>query len=599
MSMEKIKNVYDLVEEGQKDYENQTGIKLEEGWSWSMKGHLSRSYLYLNSQFEDNNENRDLRPNKNIVLPIMNVQYRTEGFDVKDINLYVNNPDEYFKSLLVNKYHNKWALENGMDTFIDDMVVSYCNYGGVLVKKTDDARPEVIDLRTLAFCNQTDILVYPFAIEYEYSPAELRKANKKWGQDSYGATVDIEELIVLAKKEDDKTIKVYEVHGLLPKNWLIESDTDEYDEEEEDVHQIQVISFYKKEDESKQGVTLFKHKEPELPFKFLARDKVEGRALGRGGIEELFESQIWTNWDEIKVTEMLEAASKTLFWSNDPTFKSKNNLSNVDNNEVLGVMGEGKIGQLDTYPRNLAVFNDSVERWFKQAQLLGGGPDPLMGETPTAGTPFKLYEAQQIEGKGMHKYRQGQLAVFMDEIYRDWVLPHLAREIVKEQEFMQELSADEMQMVMDKVMTKKTNDFKKRMILSLQEIDEDLVADYQEQVKTDVIKQGNKRFFKILKDEMKDTKLSVLTNIAGKQKNLALLTDKLVNVLRQYIATPQIRQDPEMTKLLNTILESSGLSPIMFGPAPAQQQQTQPSNSTQPLQALGEGGVNQQQAQQV
>ena len=50
---------------------------------------------------------------------------------------------------------------------------------------------------------------------------------------------------------------------------------------------------------------------------------------------------------------------------------------------------------------------------------------------------------------------------------------------------------------------------------------------------------------------------------------------------------------------LNTILESSGLSPIMFGPAPAAAMPVQGSAATQPLQQLGESAVNQQQAQQV
>jgi len=87
--------IYDFIEEQEKAYEKP--ITLEDGWDWSMKEHLRRSFLYLNSQFEQKNEDRDLRPNKNIVLPIMNVHYRTEGFDVKDIELFVDNPDEYFK----------------------------------------------------------------------------------------------------------------------------------------------------------------------------------------------------------------------------------------------------------------------------------------------------------------------------------------------------------------------------------------------------------------------------------------------------------------------------------------------------------------------
>jgi len=596
-----METIFTFIEDQKPEYEKP--IELASGWNWSMKEHLNRSYLYLNSQFEEDNENRDLRPFKNIVSPILNIEYRTEGFDVKDIELYVDNKDEYFKSLLIKKYHDKWALENDIDTFIDDMVESYCDFGGALVRKTKQAKPEVIDLRSLVFCSQNDLLNNPFGILHEMSFAKLRREAKLRGWGEEGADIDIDDLIALVKKEDKDVVEIYEVHGNMPIEWLEEDET--YTEEsEKDVGQIQVVAFYKDENNQRQGVCLFKKKMPELPFKLVKRDKRQNhnRALGVGGVEELFEPQVWTNWNEVKITEMLGSASKTLFVSDDPTFKSRNNLNNAENNEVFSVQEGKSLGQVDTFPRNLVVFNDSVERFWQHAQLVGSAPEPLLGETPSSGTPFKLYEAQQIEGKGMHKYRQGKLAVFMDEIYRDWILPHLAREIVKEQNFMQELSSDEMQVVMEKVLTKKTNEFKKRMILGLQDINEELIADFQEQVKADFVKGGNKRFFSILKDEMKDISLSVMTNIAGKQKNLALLTDKLVNVLRQYIATPEIRQDPEMTKILNTILESSGLSPIMFTPSPVQaqpQQQQQGGGSTQPLQALGQGGVKQQEAQQI
>ena len=578
-------NIFDYITGEEVNYTKP--VDLEDGWGWSMKDHLRQSFLYLNSQFSTENENRLLRPFKNIVLPILNISFRTEGFDVKDIELYVDNPDEYYKSLLIRKYHQRWALENSIDTFIDEMVESYCTYGGVLVRKTNKAKPEVIDLKSLAFCNQHNLVDYPFAIKHEMSFAELRREAKGRGWGGEGADVDIESLIDLVKKEDKNTVEIYEVHGSLPIEWL--NDEEIVGESEKDVNQLQIVAFYKKEDKSKQGVCLFKKQMPELPFKFLKRDEIKNRALGRGGVEELFDSQIWTNWNEVKITEMLDAAAKTLFFSDDLSFKSRNNLNSVNNNEVLSVQEGKKIGQLDTYPRNLAVFNDSLDRFWQHAQILGSAPDPVMGETPTSGTPFKLYEAQQIEGKGMHKYRQGKLAVFMDEIYRDWILPHFGKEIVKKQVFMQELSADEVQEVVEKVVIKKANDFKKRMILGLQEIDEQMVDMYKQKMREDWMKGGNKRFFEILKDEMRDISFSVMTNIAGKQKNLALITDKLTNVLRQVISTPQILQDPEMVKLFNQIMESSGLQPINFRPAPVQ---AQLGGSTQPLQQMAQ--TNQQ-----
>ena len=476
-----METIFDYIKNEETNYAKP--VELVDGWFWNMKDHLRQSYLYINSQFYLDNDNRDLRPFKNIVLPILNIQFRTEGFDVKDIELYADNKDEYFKSLLIKKFHDKWALENKMDTFIDETVESYCMYGGVLVRKTKKARPEVIDLKSLAFCNQNDLLNYPFGILHEMSFSELRKEGKARGWGGEGADIDIETLIELIKKEDKDMAEIYEVHGNMPIEWL--NDEEIIDESEMDVGQVQIIAFYRDQENHKQGVTLFKKEMPKLPFKFLKRDEIKNRALGRGGVEELFESQTWTNWNEVKIAEMLNSAAKTIFTSDDPTLKSRNNLNNVDNNEVISLQEGRALIQVDTFPRNLEKFNESVDRFFQHAQLLGSASDPLLGETPSSGTPFKLFEAQQIEGRGMHKYRQGKLAVFMDEIYRDWILPHLSSEIVKEQNFMQELSADEMQEVMDKILIKKTNEFKKKKILGMQEVNDDLLNDFQEQVRAD------------------------------------------------------------------------------------------------------------------
>jgi len=582
-------NVFEYVKQGEVGY--QKPITLEDGWNWSMKDHLRRSYLYKNSQFEEQNENRDLRPNKNIILAILNVQYRSEGFDVKDIELYVNSVVEYYKSFLVKKFHDNWALENNIDTFIDETVESYCDYGGTLVRDIMSSRPEVVDLRTIAFCNQTNILAYPFCIKHTFSPSQLRE-NDMWGKDSNGATIDIESLITLCK--DEKEIIVYELIGTLPSEWL---DVRVKEEGIMDTQQIQVIAFYKKEGDDRQGVCLFKKRLPKLPFKFLARDEIKGRALGRGGVEELFEEQSWTNWNEIKVTEMLEAASKIIHLSDDPQVASKHptGLKNLSSNEIIQV-GEGKKGvwQMDTSPRTLQLFNNAIDRWYNSAQTKGSAQDSMMGETPNSGTPFKLYEAQIIQSQGMHKYRQGKIAVFMEEIYRDWIIPHAENEIVKDNTFLSELSSEELQKTVDQVTINRTNEAIKERLLSGINVTPEEQAIMMQNGKNAYLK-DNKKFIEILKDEFKKKSLSVRANIAGKQKNLAMLTDKLVNVMRQYIDMRSKGVDPTgLDPILNTILESSGMSPIMFSypNQPVQQQQGQPNN--QGLQQLSQ--INQKNA---
>ena len=568
-------NIYNYIRTQEAKY--QKPIDLEDGWSWSMKEHLRLSFLQLNSQFSEDNDDRTLRPNKNIVLGIMNVAFRTLDFDVKDIELFVDGADGYYKSFLSKKYHEKWALDNEMDTFIDDTIYSYQTYGGVMTKNIGKKRPIVVNLRNLAFCSQRDILSYPFGIKHTLSIKEIRDM-EQWGTDANGADIDKETFISMILKEDKDEAELYEVVGN-PQYWG----------QEDGELEVNIVSYYKNQENQEIGVTLYKKRLPKLNYKFLKRDKVENRALGRGGVEELFQSQIWTNWNEIKLAEMMESASKTIMLTDDKQLLAKHptGLKGLDNLSIVETTSEGKgLWQADTFPRNLEKFNNDVDRWLSHAQTLGSAADSLLGEEPNSGTPFALFQAQQIEGKSMHKYRQGQLAVFFDEMYRDWILPHIRTEIVNDISFLSELSADEMMEIAESISENVSNRERNERVLK----GEVLLPGENEQRKADilegVLKGGSNKFINILKKDFSSEKLSVRTNIVGKQKKLALLTDKMVSFVRQILATPQIRQDPEMIKWTNTILESSGISPMMFSATPMLQEAQ--GGSTEALKGVSE-----------
>src|SRR3990167_2568665 len=131
-------------------------IEVAGNYFWSFFEHVLKSVLYKFSQFvKGPDENK---PFKNIIRPILNLQYRAEGFDVKDIELFINDSEKYYKSFLIKKYHEKWAREKEMDTFIDSLVESYVDFGGALVKRMKNGMPEVVPLQRIAFCDQTDLL---------------------------------------------------------------------------------------------------------------------------------------------------------------------------------------------------------------------------------------------------------------------------------------------------------------------------------------------------------------------------------------------------------------------------------------------------------
>jgi hypothetical protein len=199
--------------------------------------------------------------------------------------------------------------------------------------------------------------------------------------------------------------------------------------------------------------------------------------------------------------------------------------------------------------------------WQENRDEVSGVGEALRGENPNSGTPFRLQALVTNSALSRHKYRKGKLAVFMDEIYRDWVLPKIAEEIVKEQVFLAELTLEELQEVARKVAQSRTNKLIIFKILNGDLISPEEVEAIKARIEQDFLKTGKKQFLKILKGEMEGEKLDVFTNIAGKQKDWSALTD----IYKQLLATG----DPRAAKLLDRILDISGLSPLDLGEIPS------------------------------
>jgi hypothetical protein len=110
-----------------------TGVPVVDGYEFKMADHIRLSTLAKVGKFSTGADD-GMRPYKNIMKPILNVEYRSEGFDLKDIEPFVNDSDNYYKSLLVRRFHDKWARKNDIDTAIDESVESYVDYGIILAK---------------------------------------------------------------------------------------------------------------------------------------------------------------------------------------------------------------------------------------------------------------------------------------------------------------------------------------------------------------------------------------------------------------------------------------------------------------------------------
>lgn len=581
--VEKIPAIYEYVLSEEAGFRT-SRVPLSSNWrDWNMGEHIDRSYTLKNSRFYQGTQDYR-RPFNNIILPIANVNYRTEGFDVKAVQLYVDNAENYHKSFFARKFHNWWAKENGIDTAIDESVESYFDYGLTLVKNVNEARPEVVQLQQIAFCDQTDIMSGPLCLKHHMSISEMLEMKGKWND------IEIDKAVLMSRHSKDadsadgdtvktpgKYVEVYELHGMFPESWLgpekmggAWEDTGKYSP------QVHIVTYYISDDGKNQnGITLFKGKEPKPIFKALKRDPIFGRACGRGGIEELFHPQIWTNYSELHISQMLEVASKVVLKTNKRKVMALNNFSNMKHGQILDLDGDGKLEQLVLQPNNKVAFDNYVNKWEQVARTIGSASDPALGLNPTSGTPLGTTELVTQQGIGIHEYRQGKIAEFWQEIYRDWTLPHLAREINKGHEWLDELSLDELQDVAEKISNKEVNERVKQLVLAGKVPTQEEADKFKALFKDLFMQGGEKRFIETMKDEFRNLPMDVEISISNKQKNMAETVSKLNSVFRTLFvpgAIQVIQQNKGMADLLNSILEASGLSPVNFGSITSQQE---------------------------
>ena len=583
-------------------------VQLGDNWFWNFRKHVQLIFHLKHGVFFTG-ENNFLRAFKAVMEPMLSLNYWTEDIEVKDITFFIESASGRVLSFFLKKYHDeRFVREHNIDSILDDITESDIDYGGVLVQKTTDSA-EVLALNTVAFCDQTDIMGGPVAFKMHFAPDKLRQMSKAgWGEESNGATMSLDELIMLAgdtrdadstldqkkNKVPGKTVEVYIIpSGSLPEAYL--KDNGNFDDW---YPQAQVVAFYTDKDKKKQGVTLYRKEDDGKRIKFHTSQKVSGRALGRGAGEALVPDQVWTNFLEIHKMQMLEAAAKTPLYTDDQTFTNKNRIQQMENLEIVTVEEGKEIRQVPTAAvANIQLYATSIDEWYQHAQLMSSAFDPLMGKEASAGTTFRGQERVVAQGRGSHDRRRGKRAKFVEELYRDWWIPQMVRGITKGPEFIADLTVEEMTWVADQLATNHVN---RRIIDGM--LKGELMTPEERDLagkvfKDAFVKGGSKQLLKILKDDFEGVEIKMGINIAGKQKDLVNLSDKLLSVFQFIFANPagfqQAMQIPALATSFNDLLEFSGMSPANFSTllaAPAiAPQPVQPGQQPQPAPTLALG----------
>ena len=571
-------NVFDYIKQEENTWKTEK-VPLTNSKEWNMKDHIERCMNVANGWFH-NGENDGLRPYNDIVTPIIDVAFRLEGFDVKDIVPFVDDIEENYKSFLIKKYHPQWARKNELDTFIDEVVESSVIYDLVLIKNLNQSRPEVVKLQDIAFCDQTDILSGALCIKHQYSIPQLLSYKGKWDDDK------IDEAIIMAQAEKtistatdrkvktpSKYMEVYELRGSFPETWL-----DKEGDENVYTPQLHIVTYYTAKDGSKNGIKLFDGKDKKLSdnFKALKIDQVRshGRACGKSIVERLFEPQVWNNYSGIKIKKMLDSAVNLLQTDSEEYGNMK--ISDLKEMRVLKHEPGRPISRVDMNLQNVTELTNYQTQQENNARMLGSASDGALGRNPVSGTPFVLQDLVVQQGEGIHDYRRGKIATFFaDVLYRDWILSYLVKDMNNGVKFSEDLSLDEMEEVMTEITKNLVNTrLKEGMLEGRTYTAEDKEA-LSQVVIADLMKGSKKQFMEVLKGELKDIPVKVFVNVAGKQRNMAQNADKISKLVGNILANPEaFAKIPGLAKSYNELLEESGMSAIDFSQVTRGVQQT-------------------------
>lgn len=609
-------SIHSFIRKAIDNYEK-TNPELVDGLDYNMATILREVEFMSNNRYTkgDKDENDQYKPFFNITTRLVNNQKVAEDIDRKDMHITTDNPNYAGRVFLLNKFNQTWMRKAKFARVLNDWTETRGKYGGVLIKRTEgngELYLDIVDWHNV-IVDQIDISSGAIIENKYYTPAELIKEGKQrgWKRDA------VLEAIKLYTEEDQEDmlrggsssrkkeaisgyVLVRECYAILPKTYI---PTDrEYTEEDEHEYVMQLhvvagseIVSDKGED---RGTILFQGEISEAPYKYLPYRKrsVKGTELGVGIIEEAKHAQIWTNYGALSQKNALDYGSKVVMQTASKQYKGKNVLTDFKNGTILD-HEEGKpFTSVDMTPAGMAYLQNWIIQWEEQINKALNVSDVSTGQDTQSNTPYRLAALLDSNAQSVYNQRREEAEDFWNEVYKEWVIPFLIKQLKKQESLAAELTPEEMVQIDNDFATYEAN---KTLIANLLEGKYDQLSPEvrwtvleQEQmaIKSQVVamlRRGkNKREFSYPSGYWdKDIVYELDVQISNEQKQKQAFLETRSNILMQYLQYKDIiKTDPAARKIFEQLVSAAGLSTIDFDLTPTPQEQqsmTQARNTSQ------------------
>ena len=558
-------NIFSQIRQEKADFFDQY-ISIVPGYSFNQYQTLKRIHLYLNSTFEGS----ALYLNRkklffNVVVPACEVATKMLDVDTNDIRLLPQDPKTYFATYLLEKELRQWLKTSKLANVLNKIAEQGPRHGSVVLEKTKDGA-KVVDLRRLILDPTVEIIGdsrFVTTIHY-MTPTDLKEtgwedvdvAIERFGHGTGQASYE-DDSGGVNQLQSTPYIKVYKRYGEVPKYWIDGGKSDEM------VKALFIVAGADAQEKNTEGkivgefgVVLFKSRwYKDWPFKDFHYNKINGRWLGLGIVEALFDTQVRLNELKNQKRISMEVSTIHLFQTKDKQIV-RNILTDLESGDVL--LSPNGIEPVVNEERNLSAFESEETSYVQHSQRLSFAYDAVSGETSAASTTATAVVNAQQQATSTFGFKRENYTNMLRDFFNDLVLPNLIKDLTPEHIMRFTGTSQELQKLDEAASELHANDFIKAKMLKGQIVTLEDVAMEKEKAVKQYKKLGDNRFVKIKKAFYTDVSFEFDFNIGNEQINPQTLATNTQALLAAY--NPEAMNDPRYSLLYFKYAESLNIS---------------------------------------
>lgn len=601
-------NIFSTIRQELNDFINNS-VNIVDGYDYNQLETVKKNHRYISSKYaSDKLINGKKKIFFNIVKTPCQVASRFLNFDTKDIRLYATNPGSWLKTFLLEKELKNWFKKSVFASTLNEIAEKLPVYGSCVLKKTKNGA-DFVDLRRLANDPTVKRITDSrfITITHYFTEEQLRKKTKDGWENVEDAIAKFGSPYAPNSYEDNsidkneirssKYIKVHERFGEVPLSWITGKEKDT-----EMVRAVFIVAGaenYRTNEQGQytgeEGTILFKSKwSGKYPFRDFHFYKVDGRWLGVGAVEDLWDTQERINeLANIKRISM-ELSSMHIFQTRDKTIL-KNLMKDLENGAIIPAGPNGGLEPVANEERNLSAFQLEETRYDNHSKDLTFSYDAVRGEQMPSSMPATNAVIQDRNTVSVFGFKRENLAIDLKEFFREFVLPQLVKDLTPEHILRYTGSVEEINKLDDLILNGLVREDVIEKILSGRVILPGEIEIIRDEINRQLKKKGAERFITIKEKYYDDVEFDFDFIIGNEQEDSQLLTQNIFTLLTTLAKNPQLLDDPRVKALFYEYSEKVGVNPAKFELAEAQraeqvsQMPQQPAQGNIPMaQAVGQ-----------